>query len=189
METDTVHPLPSQDPPRIHRLDESVFNQIAAGEVLVENSIDVRSTFINVSAKDGGLKLIQLSDDGHGIRYEDLPIICERHTPSKLSAFEDLQSIESMRFRGETFASVIYVAHVTPIQFTMTSGQLHGYSQICLLGLSCKLTNVEASDADSSSSIFEMDAFVSKLNYFSKKTAMVPFINFFAERLAECTAL
>ncbi|XP_059460207.1 DNA mismatch repair protein MLH1-like [Corylus avellana] len=124
-----------KEPPRIHRLDESVVNRIAAGEViqrpvsavkeLVENSIDAHSTSISVVVKDGGLKLIQVSDDGHGIRYEDLPILCERHTTSKLSTFEDLQSIKSMGFRGEALASMTYVGHVTAT--TITKGQLHGY--------------------------------------------------------------
>ncbi|KAF7146846.1 hypothetical protein RHSIM_Rhsim03G0213900 [Rhododendron simsii] len=124
-----------QEPPKIHRLDESAVNRIAAREViqrpvspvkeLVENSLDAGSTFVNVVVKDGGLKLIQVSDDGHGIRFEDLPILCERHTTSKLSKFEDLQSIRSMGFRGEALASMTYVGHVTVT--TITKGQLHGY--------------------------------------------------------------
>nr|CAD1824585.1 unnamed protein product [Ananas comosus var. bracteatus] len=57
--------------------------------------------------------------------YEDLPILCERHTTSKLSAFEDLQTIKSMGFRGEALASMTYVGHVTVT--TITEGQLHGY--------------------------------------------------------------
>ncbi|GJS26996.1 DNA mismatch repair protein MLH1 [Tanacetum coccineum] len=131
METDTTPP--PQEPPRIHRLEKSVVNRIAAGEViqrpvsavkeLVENSLDAGSTSITVTVKDGGLKLIQVSDDVND--YEDLPILCERHTTSKLTSFEDLQSINTMGFRGEALASMTYVAHVTVT--TITSGQLHGY--------------------------------------------------------------
>ncbi|XP_078433529.1 MUTL-homolog 1 isoform X2 [Wolffia australiana] len=128
-------PRRRRDPPKIRRLDEAVVNRIAAGEVvqrpvsavkeLVENSLDAGSTSISVVIKDGGLKLIQVSDNGHGIRYEDLPILCERHTTSKLSAFEDLQTISSMGFRGEALASMSYVGHVSVT--TITEGQLHGY--------------------------------------------------------------
>ncbi|XP_020531709.1 DNA mismatch repair protein MLH1 [Amborella trichopoda] len=59
------------------------------------------------------------------LQFEDLPILCERHTTSKLSAYEDLQSIKSMGFKGEALASMTFVGHVTVT--TITEGHMHGY--------------------------------------------------------------
>ncbi|KAF8421227.1 hypothetical protein EV426DRAFT_706855 [Tirmania nivea] len=113
----------SPSPQRIKALDQNVVNKIAAGEIivapvhalkeLIENSVDAGSTSIEVLVKDGGLKLLQITDNGHGINKDDMAILCERFTTSKLQQFEDLTSIGTYGFRGEALASISHIAHLT----------------------------------------------------------------------------
>ncbi|KAF5022242.1 hypothetical protein F66182_5681 [Fusarium sp. NRRL 66182] len=107
----------------LQALDPNVVNKIAAGEIivapvhalkeLVENAVDAGATSLDVLAKDGGLKLLQITDNGCGIQKDDLAILCERHTTSKITTFEDLAAIATYGFRGEALASISHIAHLS----------------------------------------------------------------------------
>ncbi|KAL7034711.1 hypothetical protein ACKWTF_008070 [Chironomus riparius] len=111
------------EPQKIIKLDESVVNRIAAGEIvqapvncvkeLVENCIDAKAKHIQIILKMGGLKSIQILDNGCGILKENLPILCERFTTSKLKNYEDLQQIGTYGFRGEALSSISMISRLT----------------------------------------------------------------------------
>ena len=109
----------------IHLLDKSVYELIAAGEVierpasvvkeLAENSIDSGASMITVEIKRGGVSYIRVSDDGCGISYEDMPSAFLRHATSKVYSADDLDRINTLGFRGEALASVCAVGRVEAV--------------------------------------------------------------------------
>lgn len=106
----------------INVLDSSVFNRIAAGEVvekpasvvkeLVENCIDSGANKIIVKIADGG-KYIKVTDNGCGIAKDDLPVAFLPHATSKIREIKDLEAIGTLGFRGEALPSIASVAKVT----------------------------------------------------------------------------
>ncbi|MBQ2864646.1 MAG: DNA mismatch repair endonuclease MutL [Clostridia bacterium] len=107
----------------INILDKSIFNRIAAGEVvekpasvvkeLVENSIDAGATHITVEIVNGGIKKIRVTDNGCGMDKDNLPKAFLPHATSKISCLDDLDKIGTLGFRGEALSSIASVAKIT----------------------------------------------------------------------------
>lgn len=110
----------------IRILDENTANKIAAGEVverpaavvkeLVENAIDAGSSTIEIEIIDGGIQSIRVTDDGKGMSYQDAQLAVKRHATSKILTAEDLETIQSLGFRGEALPSIAAVS-----KFTLTT--------------------------------------------------------------------
>lgn len=111
--------------PKINQLDKSVYELIAAGEVierpasvikeLCENSIDAGALNISVEIKRGGITYMRVTDDGCGISYDDMPLAFRRHATSKVLEAADLENIVTLGFRGEALASVSAAARVETV--------------------------------------------------------------------------
>ena len=107
---------------KIQLLDNATIDKIAAGEVverpssvvkeLVENAIDAGATAVTVEIKDGGISFIRVTDNGNGIPSNQVKDAFLRHATSKIRSVEDLNTIQSLGFRGEALSSISAVAQV-----------------------------------------------------------------------------
>lgn len=170
---------------KIKVMNENLANKIAAGEVvekissvvkeLVENSIDAGASSVVVSLLDGGLKSIQVLDDGMGMDKEDALLAFSRHATSKLYRDDDLFFIDTLGFRGEALPSI---ASVSDIVLKTCHGDIGTLIEI----KGGKLIKNEATDARKGTSIT-----VSELFY--NTPARLKYLKSEASELAGCVSL
>lgn len=107
---------------RVRILEKSVAERIAAGEVvdrptsvikeLVENSLDAAASRVTVELQNGGATLLRVVDDGHGMSEEDARLAIQRFATSKISEWDDLDSLSTLGFRGEALPSIAAVSRL-----------------------------------------------------------------------------
>jgi len=147
----------------IHLLPTEIASQIAAGEVVerpasvikecIENAIDAGATVISIRVAESGKSMMEVTDNGSGISFEELPLSVQRHATSKLDEIDDLFHISSLGFRGEALASIGSISRLTLIsrrpdkqnggKLVVEGGELLSHAAFgCPVGTSIRVENL-----------------------------------------------
>lgn len=147
---------------KINLLPSEVYNRISAGEVvenpasvvkeLVENALDAGATAIGIRIEDGGIKSIEVSDNGSGIERAEIHKTVLPHATSKIEIASDLDTVSTLGFRGEALASIAAVSEVEILtksideecgsRFTVKNGKSTLEDAAVVFGTTVKVNNL-----------------------------------------------
>ncbi|UFJ60737.1 DNA mismatch repair endonuclease MutL [Brevibacillus sedimenti] len=176
----------------IQVLDEHLANMIAAGEVverpasvvkeLVENAVDAGASAIEVHVEEGGLQLIRVVDNGHGMDREDCQLAFERHATSKIRTTRDLFRIRTLGFRGEALPSI---AAVSRMELTSSPSSSQVGTRLTIEG--GQITNIADAATVKGTDICVRDLFYNtpaRLKYMKSIATEIGHISDYVNRLA-----
>ncbi|XP_073414202.1 PMS1 protein homolog 1 isoform X2 [Dendrobates tinctorius] len=106
----------------MHQLSSSTVRLLSSSQVitavvsvvkeLVENSLDALATNVEVKLENFGFDKIEVRDNGIGIKAADTSVMGIKHYTSKISSYEDLETLQTYGFRGEALGSICSIAEV-----------------------------------------------------------------------------